>query len=106
MKCKICNKNDADSIRYYIWVNDDDWRPFIDTQLFVEWLARSLMKHKNIRLNDAIEEYRSALISNPDAILKIIQAKHPEISEWKIVYDYVCDECQKIVHLSKFSEAK
>ena len=76
----------------------------MDAELFVEWLARSLMKHKKIELEQAREEYRKALISNPDAILKIIQSKHPEISKWKIIYDYVCDECRKVVHSPKFSK--
>ena len=75
----------------------------MDAQLFTEWLARSLMKHRKIELEQAQEEYRKAMISNPDAILKILRAKHSEISEWKIIYDYVCDECQKAVHLSEFS---
>ncbi len=104
MKCKICSNNEAGSVTYYIWVNDDEWRPFIDAELFIEWLSRSLMKHKSIKLEEARKEYRNALISKPNAILKIIQAKHPEINEWKIIYDYVCDECQRVVHLSKFSK--
>ena len=101
MQCKICSKNDTESIRYYIWVNDGEWRPLIDAQLFTEWLAKSATKHKRMPLDEAVEAYRRALISNPKAILKIIQAKHPEVSEWKIIYDYVCDECQKVVHSSK-----
>ncbi len=101
MKCKICNSNEAGSIRYYIWVRDHEWRPFNDSELIIEWHARSLMKHKKIDLEQAREEYRNALISNPDAILKIIQAKMPAIAEWKIIYDYVCDECQNVVHSSK-----
>ncbi len=104
MKCKICSSNDTDSVRYYIWVNDGEWRPFIDAELFVDWLAKSVLKHRKISIEEAREEYKKALVSNPDAILKIIQAKHPEISEWKIIYDYVCEECRKVVHSSKFSK--
>ena len=98
MKCKICNNNDTDSVRYYIWVNDGEWRPFVDAELFVEWLAKSAMKHKKMSMEEALKDCRKALFSNTAAMLKILRAKHPEISEWKIIYDYVCEECQKIVH--------
>ena len=101
MKCKICNQNETDAIRYYVWINDGDWKPFIDAETFIEWLARSGMKHKKMSVEEAKDAYKKSLFSGDERMLKIIQAKVPRASEWKIIYDYTCAVCQKIVHASK-----
>lgn len=73
----------------------------MDVELFVDWLAKSAQKHRKISENDARDEYRKAIFSGNPGILRIIHAKNPHATEWKIIYDYTCSECQKVAHISK-----
>ena len=93
MLCNICNK-ESSSLRYFIWIEESGkYHPYISTDIFVEWLARSVIKHKKISLEQAREDSKKALFSNPAAILKILKHKNHDVTDWKIVYDFVCDDC-------------